>query len=233
MKTSKFFWQTLLAVCLSLSSTAIFALDAGNWLIRGRAISIRPAASSQDIFSDKIGGTVANTELDVDDSWSLDIDFTYMLTKNWGAELLLDTSSKHDIVGKGSTLAPLGTIAETRVLPPALILQYHFLPNQKVRPYAGLGFNYTYFFDEKSTTSLDNAFNGGNTISNMKLDSSFGLVGQVGMDYDLGNNLFFNMDVKYMRIGTTATFSSQALGNVNTDVDINPWVFGIGIGKRF
>jgi len=233
MKTPKFFWQTLLAVCLSLSSSAIFALDAGDWLIRGRAISIRPAASSEDIFSDKTGGTVANTELDVDDSWSLDIDFTYMLTKNWGAELLLDTSSKHDIVGKGSTLAPLGTIAETRVLPPALILQYHFSPDQKIRPYAGLGFNYTYFFDEKSTSSLDNAFNGGNTISNLKLDSSFGLVGQVGMDYDLGNDLFFNLDVKYMRIGTTATFSSQALGNVNTDVDINPWVFGIGFGKRF
>ncbi len=80
---------------------------------------------------------------------------------------------------------------------------------------------------------MDNAFNGGNTISNLKLDSSFGLVGQMGIDYDLGNNLFFNLDVKYMRIGTTATFSSQALGNVNTDVDINPWVFGIGIGKRF
>lgn len=233
MTIPKFFWRSLLAVVLSLSSASIFALDTGNWLIRGRAISIRPAASSEDIFSSKLNSTIPNTGLDVDDAWSLDIDFTYMFAKNWGAELLLDTSSKHKILGKGSALASLGNIAETRVLPPALILQYHFAPDQKIRPYAGLGLNYTYFFDEKSTTSLDNAFNGGQTISNLKLDSSTGLVGQLGVDYDLGNNLFFNVDVKYMRIGTTATFTTQDLGNVNTNVDINPWVFGIGIGKRF
>jgi outer membrane protein len=233
MKIPKFFWRSLLAVVVSLSSASLFALDTGNWLIRGRAISIRPAASSEDIFSSKLNSTVPNTGLDVDDAWSLDIDFTYMFAKNWGAELLLDTSSKHKILGKGSALAPLGNIAETRVLPPALILQYHFAPDQKIRPYAGLGLNYTYFFDEKSTTSLDNAFNGGQTISNLKLDSSTGLVGQLGVDYDLGNNLFFNVDVKYMRIGTTATFTTQDLGNVNTNVDVNPWVFGIGIGKRF
>lgn len=233
MKISKFFWRSLLAVVLSLSSTTTFAFDTGNWLIRGRAISIRPAASSEDIFSSRLNTTVPNTGLDVDDAWSLDIDFTYMFAKNWGAELLLDTSSKHQIVGKGSALSPLGTIAEARVLPPALILQYHFAPDQKIRPYAGLGINYTYFFDEKSNSSLDNAFNGGQTISNMKLDSSTGVVGQLGVDYDLGNDLFFNVDVKYMRIGTTATFTTQDLGNVSTNVDINPWVFGIGIGKRF
>lgn len=233
MKISKFFWRSLLAVVLSLSSTTTFAFDTGNWLIRGRAISIRPTASSEDIFSSKLNTTIPNTGLDVDDAWSLDIDFTYMFAKNWGAELLLDTSSKHQILGKGSALSSLGTIAETRVLPPALILQYHFAPDQNIRPYAGLGINYTYFFDEKSNSSLDNAFNGGQTISNMKLDSSTGVVGQLGVDYDLGNDLFFNVDVKYMRIGTTATFTTQDLGNVSTNVDINPWVFGIGIGKRF
>lgn len=233
MKTQKIFWRILLAISLTLGTTTTFALDAGNWLVRGRAISIRPAASSEDILSSKVGGRVANTELDVEDAWSLDIDFTYMLTKNWGAELLLDTSSKHNIVGKGSALSPLGTVVEARVLPPALVLQYHFSPDQKVRPYAGVGFNYTYFFDEKSTSSLDNAFNGGNSISDVKLDSSFGLVGQVGVDYDLGNDLFFNLDVKYMKISTKAKFTTSDLGQVSTDVDVNPWVFGIGIGKRF
>jgi outer membrane protein len=206
------------------------ALDTGDLLVRGRIININPSADSGNVTSSAVGGEVGGTEVDVDDAYSLDIDFTYMFTPNIGAELLLDISSKHDVVGKGATLAPMGTIIETRVLPPALILQYHFMPDSQFRPYAGLGLNYTMFFSEEATSSLDTGLGG---VKDVELDSSFGWVGQVGMDYDLGNDLFFNLDVKYMDIDTTATFTSGALGNVSTDVDINPWVFGIGVGKRF
>lgn len=230
VKLQKVAFPLFLAGCLNIISLSTYAVDAGDLLIRGRLINISPDADSGNVTSSKTGGTVPGTEVDVEDGYSLDIDFTYMITPNIGAELLLDTSSKHDVVGKGETLAPMGTIIETRVLPPSLILQYHPLPNSEFRPYFGLGFNYTLFLGEEATGSLDSGLGG---VSDVELDSSFGWVGQVGMDYDLGNDLFFNVDVKYMDIDTTATFYSGALDNVSTDVDINPWVFGIGIGKRF
>ncbi len=229
-KLAKFSLPVIVAGCLTAINIPVQALDTGDLLVRGRIININPSADSGNVTSSAVGGEVPGTEVDVDDAYSLDIDFTYMFTPNIGAELLLDISSKHDVLGKGATLAPLGTIIETRVLPPSLILQYHFMPDSQFRPYAGLGLNYTMFLSEKATSSLDNALGG---VTDVELDSSFGWVGQVGMDYDLGNDLFFNLDVKYMDISTTATFNSGALGNVSTDVDINPWVFGIGVGKRF
>jgi outer membrane protein len=227
---AKFSMPLMLAGCVAVTSMPVMALEEGDLLVRGRIININPSASSEDVYSSAVGGKVANTEVDVDDAYALDIDFTYMFTPNIGMELLLDTSSKHDIKGKGATLSPMGTILETRVLPPSLILQYHFMPDNPFRPYAGLGINYTMFFSSKATSSLNNGLGG---IKDVDLSSSFGWVAQIGMDYDLGNDLFFNLDVKYMDIDTKASFHSGALGHVSTKVDINPWVLGIGVGKRF
>ncbi|EIJ43070.1 outer membrane protein W [Beggiatoa alba B18LD] len=215
-----------------IASAPALAIDQGDILVRGRIINISPDADSGDVYSSAVGGNVAGTSVDVDDAWTLDIDFTYMLTKYVGVELLLDLSSQHNVSSKGETLNTLapGDIIETRVLPPALILQYHLLPDGPVRPYAGFGFNYTYFFDEKVTSSLDNGLGG---VSGLSLDSSFGWVAQLGVDYDINENVFLNADVKYMDISTTAEFDSGALGHVSTDVDINPWVIGFGVGTKF
>jgi outer membrane protein len=215
---------------LATSSFPVMAIEAGDILVRARAININPDDKSEDVRSN--GSTVPNTTVGVEDAYSLDIDFTYMVAKNWGVELLLDISSKHDITAKGSTLKSLapGTIAQTNVLPPALILQYHFEPDGIIRPYAGLGANYTMFLSEKETNSLENGLGG---VSDFSLDDSFGLVAQAGLDYDLGNNWFMNFDVKYMDIDTKGSFQSGALGKVDVNVDINPWVIGVGIGTRF
>jgi len=217
---------------LAASSLPVMAIDAGDILVRGRIININPDDESENVTSSAVGGKVPNTQVGVEDAYSLDIDFTYMVAKNWGIELLLDTSSKHDITAKGSTLKSLapGTIADTIVLPPALILQYHFAPDGQFRPYMGLGANYTMFLNEQETSSLDNGLGG---VSDFELDNSFGFVAQAGMDYDLGNNWFMNFDLKYMDISTTGTFNSGALGRVSVDVDIDPWVIGVGVGTRF
>jgi outer membrane protein len=232
MDLNKLTFPILLASSLSMASFSTLAIDAGDWLIRGRIINIDPDSSSSDVTSSTAGGTLSGTSVSVDNAYTLDIDITYMFTPNIGAELLLDLSSEHDVNSQGSTLSSLapGNIITTRVLPPALILQYHMLPQGPVRPYFGLGFNYTYFFDEDATGSLDKGLGG---VSGVSLDSSFGWVAQLGVDYDMGNDWFLNADLKYMDINTTGTFDSGNLGHVSVDVDINPWVMGIGIGKRF
>ncbi len=220
----------LIAGSFISASAPVAALNAGDWLVRGRLISIMPNDDSSDVTSN--GTRVPNTTVSVDNGFSLDIDFTYMFTKNIGAELLLDLSSKHDVTSEGATLKTLapGEIISANVLPPSLLLQYHFLPDSNIRPYVGAGFNFTYFFNEKSSDSLNKGLNG---VSELELDSSFGWAAQVGLDYDINKDLFLNVDVKYLDINTTASFKSGALGNVEVDVDVNPWVFGIGVGSRF
>lgn len=150
--------------------------------------------------------------LDVEPHYSLDVDFTYMVNANFGVELLLDTSASHRITVDGND------IASVRVLPPSLIAQYHFLPTSNLRPYVGAGINYTLFFDEELV--------GGGSI---KLDDSVGLVAQAGVDYDINNDWFINADIKYIDMNTDTTINGVA----GPDVDINPTILGIGIGKRF
>ncbi len=44
------------------------------------------------------------------------------------------------------------------------------------------------------------------------------------------DNWYFNVDVKKVYIDTTAKFSPSG---VRADVDIDPWLVGVGIGYKF
>ena len=233
MKTSsKTAWPTLIAassIAAAALTTSVQATEAGDWLVRARAININPT----DSHSTWVRGqgnpllTIPGSEVEVDDAWTLDIDITYMFDKHWGTELLLAVPAKHDIKAQG-TLSGLGTIADTKLLPPGLILQYHFMPDSQFRPYAGLGVDYAIFFDSNSKSSLDGAI--GST--DVDIDNAWGWIAQVGLDYDLTENWFLNADIKYIGLSTTAKLDSPD-GRRKTDVNIDPFVFGIGAGYRF
>jgi outer membrane protein len=224
--------KTLLAMTIATLFSGIyapaFAHEAGDWLVRGRLININPSGDTDGVNSN--GTLVAGTAVSVEDAWTVDLDISYMLTDHWGVELLLDASSKHDVVGEGAALAPLNTIISSRVLPPSLLLQYHFLPKGNIQPYVGVGVNYTLFFNEKATDSMNAGLGG---VSNLKLGSSFGLAAQVGADIILNDDWFMNVDVKYIDIDTEVSFDTGALGHLEGDVSIDPWVIGIGIGTHF
>ena len=186
-----------------------------------------PDDSSSVLRTNGVG--IDGTSVSVDDDTVPELDITYMITDNVGLELILATS-KHNVSGEGG-LAALGEIVESYVLPPSLLLQYHFSPDATFRPYVGAGINYTLFYDDDTTSSL-NDFVGG--VSDLDLDSSFGLAAQVGFDVAVGDSWFFNVDVKYLDIDTEATIQTNgALGELSVDVDIQPYVFGAGVGWRF
>jgi outer membrane protein len=222
--------STLLLTALAAASPAM-ATQAGDILARARIINISPDVSSGQIL---LAGTStpwpsAGSGIDVDNKVTLDIDFTYFVTDNFGIELLLDISSKHDIQGTGS--AAVGKIGEVTVLPPALIAQYHFSPSSNVRPYAGLGINYTFFFSEETTPALTGALAA--TSSDVAVDDSFGLVAQAGVDIDIDSQWYINLDLKYIALDTTATVKANGATAATVDFDLNPWVIGAGIGMRF
>ena len=209
----------------ALASTPLVAYEAGDWLIRGRVIAVVPHDSSNTVT---LSGASIGGKLGVDSDVVPEIDFTYMLTRNWGLELIL-ASSKHDIKAKGGALGPLSNIIDARTLPPTLTLQYHFMPDSRYQPYAGVGINYTLFFDEDASSGLK-ALGAGK--AHVDLDPSIGIAFQVGMDVAIDNDWFMNFDVKYIDMNTDASISTN-IGKVKVDVDIDPWIYGIGIGRRF
>lgn len=192
----------------------------GDVLVRARAIMVAPNERS-----DAITG-IAGSDLGVGDSVMPEVDFTYMATKNVGVELILATT-KHSVSGRGS-IAGLGDVADTWVLPPTLTVQYHFAPEGKIRPYVGAGINYSIFYSSKATPSLNGALG----ATSVKLDDSFGYALQAGVDVPVGKNVFVNFDVKYIDMKTTARLTSGATLRT-ARVKIDPIVAGVGIGFRF
>jgi outer membrane protein len=224
-KTLARFAPLLTAASLLAGPAAVQAYEPGDWVVRGRIINVAPDEESSLVSVDNV--PVAGSGVTVDDDTTLELDFTYMLNKHWGMELILGTS-RHDVDGDG-TLAGLGGIIDAKTLPPTLTLQYHFMPDNNIRPYAGLGINYTHFYDEEVTGGLDAPG------AKVEMDDSWGLAAQAGVDIAINRDWFVNFDVKYIKIDTTAKFRNTAVGGglAEVDVDIDPWIIGIGIGTTF
>lgn len=203
----------LLTLLLALFSFNAQAASAGDWILRIGVSNVSPNDSSGDL-SGAPGGQVT-----VDGDTQPSVTVTYMLSDQVGIELLASLPFTHDISGAGN-LSGAGKVGETDQLPPTLSVQYYFSPQTSTRPYVGASLNYTTFFSESTTGALAG--------TSLKLDDSFGLAVQAGVDVDINKDWFFNADVRYIKINTTAT---TALGTA--DVDIDPWVFTLGIGTTF
>ena len=151
--------------------------------------------------------------LDVENQWAPELDFTYFFNKNLAAELILATT-RHEVTLNGASLGKVS------VLPPTLTLQYHFTNLGAFKPYIGGGINVTWFYNDDLKV--------GNTTLGVDSTSVGGAL-QAGIDYEIQKNWFLNADVKYIWIKTDV----KAGGATLTELEINPWVFGIGVGYRF
>lgn len=200
---------------------AAFA-EAGDVLLRVRAVVISPTENSGSILP-----TFPGEEVEVSDAIMPEVDITYMVTDHIGFELIAATT-EHDFSGTSGTTGGIGQLGSTWVLPPTLTAQYHFAPESSVRPYVGAGINYTAFYSEDASNGLENAV-GPTSVS---LSDSWGWAVQAGVDIDLNENIFLNFDVKYIDIDTTATLRNATIGTQQVDIDLDPFVFGVGIGFR-
>ncbi|WP_043199380.1 OmpW/AlkL family protein [Pseudomonas putida] len=217
-------------VALALAAPAAHAYQAGDMILRAGAITTAPNESSGDLKFD--GNKVAGTKATLDSDTQLGLTFAYMLTDHIGLELLAATPFKHTVGVKGLGGGLDGKLADIKQLPPTLSLQYYPMePNSRFQPYAGVGINYTLFFDEDLSSARKQQ-----GFSNLKLQDSVGIAGQLGMDYMLTDNLLVNASVWYVDIDTKASVNGPtALGYSKTkvDVEVDPWVYMVGLGYKF
>jgi outer membrane protein len=211
----------LAALMPSLSAPA--AAAEGDFLVRLRGILVAPNEDSGSIVP-----AFPGEEVSLDSSFMPEIDISYFVTNNIAFELIAATT-KHTASGKSGVTGGIGELASTWVLPPTLTAQYHFAPDAKVRPYVGAGVNYTMFYNDKADSDLEAAV-GPTTV---KLDDSFGFAVQAGLDISISEKMFLNFDIKYIDMDTTAKLNTTAAGLQKVNIDINPFIFGVGIGTRF
>ncbi len=197
--------------------------EAGDFLLRGRAIMVAPNEDSGTIQP-----AFPNERVSISNSIMPEVDVTYMVTDNIGVELIAATT-RHDANGVTGTTGAIGELASAWALPPTLTVQYHFAPRGHVRPYAGVGVNYTIFWNEEASDALEAAVG----PTRVSFSDSAGWAVQAGVDIDISERLFLNLDVKYIDMDTNARLRTTAAGTQSVRVSLDPFVFGIGIGTRF
>lgn len=202
----------VLAAATALTMTTAFAVPAGTWSVAAGAHYVDPKSDN---------GSLVNGALDVDVDGDVrpTISGEYFIANNVGVELLAAIPFHHDITLTDTNGNKID--AKTQHLPPTLSVQYHFDYNNmpmNIKPFVGVGVNYTTFFNERIATGGD-----------LKLDDSVGVAGHVGLDIPFAPTEAFRIDARYMDIKTDASLNGIDIG----EVDISPWVYGVAFVKQF
>ena len=202
----------VLAAATALTMTTAFAVPAGTWSIAAGAHYVDPKSDN---------GTLNNgLSVDVDGDVRPTISGEYFIANNVGVELLAAIPFHHDFDLNDAAGNRVLT-GKTQHLPPTLSLQYHFdgynMP-MNVKPFVGVGVNYTTFFKEKVSNGAD-----------LDLDDSVGVAGHIGLDIPFAPTESFRIDARYMEIKTDATLNGVDAG----EIDISPWVYGVAFVKQF
>lgn len=158
----------------------------------------------------KVDDQLDALDIDVKLAVAPELDLEYFFTRNFSTELILGVT-KHDITADGDALG------STWLLPPTITVKYHPMPGSTVSPYVGLGVNYIIPFSEKA-----------DGVADFHIENSFGWAAQLGADVALGNSWYFNVDAKYLYADTKIRVAGEKY-----DLDLNPYVFGAGVGYRF
>jgi outer membrane protein len=182
---------------------------AGHFQVRLRAVGVLPDPSANITVSGApIGGKTS-----ISDSAVPEADVTYFITDHIGVEAIAAVT-KHTV---SNSVA--GRVGSVSLLPPTVTVQYHFDPTGPIRPYVGVGVNYTMFYKVS------------NGLPNLDFKNNFGWALQAGADVPLGDGPYFlNLDVKKIFLHTTIR---AAAGTVRASANLDPWLVGTGIGIRF
>ena len=182
--------------------------SAGKWLVGLKVLNLDPDVDS----TVSIGGGAG-----VDDDTVPELDIRYFITDTIAVEAIFGTT-EHKVSAKNTALGDvnLGTI---KVLPPTFTLQYHFKTESQFKPYVGAGINYTFFYDGNP-----------GQFESVKYKDEIGIALNIGFDFVLSDNNFFNIDIKKYDLPTDVNINN---GVATADVDLDPLAISIGYGWRF
>lgn len=189
------------AAALALTAPA-HAQSQGDWTVGIGVANANPKSNN---------GTLAGGAATVGDDTQLSLTAEYFPWDNIGIELLAASPFEHQISINGAG------VGSTKHLPPTLSVNYHFPTQGVIKPFVGLGVNYTTFFEEASP------------LGTLELDDSVGLAASIGADWQISDRGAIRLNVRYIDISTDATLNGAAIGTA----EIDPVVVGVSYVHRF
>ena len=216
------------------SSTAVFAQTT---TVKAGWVNIEPNATASSISGPFT--PVDALSLSIKRQSTVFFSVSREINTDWDAELALGIPPTHDVsvVVKNAALvtpnvsAVNGQVAATvRQVAPTLFANYWLSDKgSAVRPFVGVGLNYT-SFDNANSTAVNNMVNGGAT--SIKLTDSVGIAMQAGVAIKLDGPWTLNGAWSTAQVKTKMT--TNTLGIERTaDVSFNPSVVSVSLGYSF
>lgn len=215
----------VVAIASTAQAQTFKGKSAGDIIVRARGLAVMPDERA-DV---KTGGTKLG-EASVNNDYIPEVDFSYFITDNFALELIAGTS-RHTV--KTSLPAAVGgsvDVGKVSLLPPTLTAQYHFLPKSQVSPYIGAGINYTLFYNEDAARRTNGA---GLSVTSTDYKNRFGWALQAGVDVFVTDNVLLNLDVKKLFLSTKLNAMTNVGLPVTSNVRLDPWIIGVGVGYKF
>ena len=212
----------LTLACLAVTAVIASAsmrvqADEGPFEVRLRGLYLGPANNS-DAYAPL---AIPKDAIHIDHRWLPDLDFEYFVTPHWSGELVLTYPQRQTVTLEHSALGGPVAIGTFKHLPPTLTLKYGLMPEEKFRPYVGAGVNVTIIHDVELDVPQ---------VGRLGLDHvSVGPAAQLGFDYQLSRRWFFNMDAKWLMLRSDVKLEGVKI----SEVHIDPYLIGVGIGYRF
>ena len=190
-----------------------------------------------NVKADDISGPFVppGASVDVNDTNTVYFAYVRRLNKDFDVEFAFGVPPKTETVGKGpATLgsAPFNgqVLATAKWLSPSVLLQYKFLEESSAwRPYIGVGFNYTHFYDIQSTAAGD-AVTGGPTKTT--LTNSFSYAVNAGVSYHIDGPWNAYASVNYAPVKSKATLETAGVSRTTT-IHFNPTAYVLSVGYSF
>jgi outer membrane protein len=174
-----------LGVGIALAASGAYAANAGPNDVRVGMYFVHYEATADDLSGPYtptgLNGHLQNVE-------TLYVAYVRTLSAHFSAELAFGYPPLTKIEGRGpATLGSVpynGQVVSTaRWVAPSFLLEYVFGdPDSRLRPYVGIGVNYTKFVARQSTAAGNAAFGGPTSVS---LPASVGPAATAGLSYEL------------------------------------------------
>lgn len=217
----------LTVVLASLCASPAAAREAGDIMARLTLLTSQPDVEGQSM---DIQGN-QERDLEVAEDTVPALSGSYVFNEWVGVGLATSLPLGHNLLMDDSSGAGSGLVGQFGTISPNATLELYIPSVAGFHPWVGLGAHYTAFFEEDIRNQ--NA-RGLPASSRLEMDSSTGFVGQLGVDYDLGD-WFLNASVSHFAIETTTTIRDASDGSTlaKKDIELNPLQLQVGVAHRF
>ena len=154
------------------------------------------------------------------DATTVVLTYEHPIAPNIGVELVLGIPPKIKATATGS-VAFLGEVLSARNVAPTLLFNYHFgASGDTLRPYVGVGVNYTKFINVTTPYGWD-----------VKLSDSLGLAAHAGVDYAISKQWGVFGSIGYAKVKSDLVAVGATV--LQTTIDFRPLTYTAGVSYKF